>query len=89
MAKKAHKKTQVESILERNARVEVDKAWETSKTRRLFIAAATYLIVLYFLITIGLPNPFFNAFIPVIAYLLSTLSLPIFKTLWMKNLREK
>ena len=64
----------INAILERNKKVEADKAWETSKMRRIIIAIATYLIVLYFLLAINAPNPFFNAFIPAIAFILSTLS---------------
>lgn len=77
------------SILERNKKVETDKAWETSKMRRIIIAMATYLIVLYFLLAINAPNPFFNALIPAIAFILSTLSLPFIKNWWINNFYKK
>lgn len=75
----------VEQILERNARVELDKAWETSKTRRAVIAGATYLVAVVFMKSIGIENYFLSACIPTGGYVLSTLSLPIVKTWWIKN----
>ena len=42
-------KQDIRSIKERNARVEADKAWETSMTRKVLIAVLTYaLVVLFF-----------------------------------------
>ena len=38
-----------EDINERNKRIEADKAWETSLTRRAIIAAFTYLVVGFYL----------------------------------------
>lgn len=79
----------VDLIVERNARVEADKAWETSKLRRGIIAVVTYIIVVYFLVLINAPNPFVNALVPVFGYLLSTLSLPFFKKWWMDSYYKK
>ena len=79
----------INSILERNKRVESDKAWETSITRRAIIAIATYFIVLYFLLAINAPNPFFNALIPAIAFILSTLSFPFIKKFWIEKFYKK
>ncbi|MFH1224256.1 MAG: hypothetical protein V1676_00450 [Candidatus Diapherotrites archaeon] len=75
----------ISAILSRNARVERDKAWEVSKTRRAIIAVATYLVILYFLLLINAPNPYTNALVPAAAYLLSTLSLPFIKKWWEKE----
>ena len=75
----------LQSIQERNKRVELDKAWERSKTRRGIIALFTYVIVVIFLTLIGNSAPFVNALVPVCGYVLSTLSLPVVKHLWMKN----
>jgi len=80
---------ELESIKSRNARVEADKAWETSKTRRIIIAIATYAIIVLFLISINAPNPYVNAAIPAIAYFLSTLTLPFLKGWWIKNAYNK
>tara|TARA_Y100000310_G_scaffold345709_1_gene468627 strand:- start:31962 stop:32216 length:255 start_codon:yes stop_codon:yes gene_type:complete len=78
----------INSIMERNSRVESDKAWETSKTRRLLLAAATYILILYFLILIDAPNPYLNALIPAAAYLIQQYSVPFIKNLWIKNIKK-
>lgn len=71
-------------IKERNSRVEQGKAWETSWTRRLFIASATYVIAGIWLAAINDSSPWFKAFIPAIGYILSTLSIPFVKKWWSK-----
>ena len=76
---------ELEAIKERNRRVEADKAWEISKTRRLIIAIITYFIVVLFLYLIEAPNPWLNALIPVFGFILSTLTLPLVKKWWMKK----
>lgn len=73
------------AIKERNRRVELDKSWETSWTRRLFIAAATYVIAGIWLGLIGAAYPWLNAFVPTGGYLLSTLSLPFVREWWEKR----
>lgn len=75
--------TEIEKINERNKRVELDKAWETSKTRRGIISLLTYIIASIFLTVIDNSTPYINAFVPVGGYLLSTLSLPAFKKWWI------
>lgn len=74
----------IAKIEERNKRVEIDKAWETSFTRKICIAACTYItIALYLKFVIGI-NPWINAIVPTVGFLLSTLTLSWFKTLWVK-----
>lgn len=73
---------EIEAIKERNQRVEIDKAWEVSWTRRLFIAAVTYIIASVWLVLIHDTDPFLKALIPTVGYILSTLSLPIIKKWW-------
>ena len=80
--------TQINTILERNKRVEQDKAWETSKTRRGIIAFLTYIVVVYFLVLIEAPNPYLNALVPTGAYLISTLSFPFIKEFWIKKAKK-
>jgi hypothetical protein len=75
----------VDALEERNRRVELDKAWETSLTRKLLIAAFTYIVMLSFFLAAGLPRPFVNSIVPSGAYLLSTLSLTFFRKLWQKS----
>jgi len=49
--------SEIKSIKERNKRVELDKAWEVSKTRRLIVAVFTYVVLGIFLLIIEVPNP--------------------------------
>ncbi|MEY2665162.1 MAG: hypothetical protein RLZZ480_267 [Candidatus Parcubacteria bacterium] len=77
--------TELRQIQERNKRVELDKAWETSKTRRGLIASITYVVAALFMYRIGITEPFINALVPTGGYLLSTLSLPIIKQWWINN----
>lgn len=82
-------KKEIKQIKERNKRVEADKAWETSKTRRMIIASMTYVVVVIFLWSIDAPNPLLNAIIPTIGFILSTLTLSFFKKLWLKHIHKK
>lgn len=76
-------------IIERNNRVEADKAWETSWVRRLCIAFFTYIIAAFYIQIFGLGHGLLGAFIPSGGYLLSTLSLPFFKNIWLENFYKK
>ncbi|HSX23667.1 MAG TPA: hypothetical protein VLE74_01055 [Candidatus Saccharimonadales bacterium] len=79
--------SRVAAIEARNKRVELDKKWETSWTRRLSIVALTYLVVLVYLLAIGNNNPFINAFVPAIGFTLSTSLLRSIRVLWQKENR--
>jgi hypothetical protein len=80
---------QIQQILERNKRVELDKAWEISITRRAIVAAITYLVVSIFLIVIGVPRPWLNALVPTAGFILSTITMPFFKRLWAKKIYKR
>lgn len=75
---------EISKIHSRNKRVEADKAWETSLTRRLFISGSTYLLIAVFMMVLGVEKPFVSAIIPAVAYLISTLTLGVVKSWWMK-----
>lgn len=77
------------SIAERNARVDADKAWETCRTRKLFIAAITYIVVALYLPILGVEQSYLHALVPVCGYLLSTMSLPFVKIWWLNNQYKK
>jgi len=70
-------------IEERNNRVEMDKAWETSMTRRLLIVAITYAAAAGFLYRVHPENMWIDAVVPCGGYILSTLSLPALKKAWI------
>lgn len=71
------------AIRDRNRRVEGDKAWEVSWTRRIFIAAVTYATAGIWLMTINDTIPWLKAFVPTGGYLFSTFSLPPLKRWWL------
>lgn len=75
----------IEEILKRNTRVEIDKAWEVSYTRRAIVAFMTYLTAATFLKLIENDTPLINALVPMGGYLFSTLSLPFAKRWWIEN----
>lgn len=74
----------LEAIEQRNRRVELDKAWETSWARKVIIAIFTYIIIVLFFFVAQLPKPFINSIVPTASFVLSTLSLPFFKRLWTR-----
>ncbi len=81
--------TNLDTLAQRNARVESDKAWETSWTRKLFIALLTYVIVSLYLPVLGVQQSYLHALVPVCGFLLSTLSLPFIKKWWLQKIYKK
>ena len=54
-------------IKERNKRVELDKAWETSWTRKICIMVLTYIVVIIYSYVIkSFDNIFLSSLVPVI-----------------------
>ena len=74
----------IRQIEGRNKKVELDKAWEVSYTRRLLLLLFTYLVIGFYLRAINVSNPWLNSIVPAVAFMLSTLTLPFFKELWLK-----
>ena len=76
----------IEKIKERNKKVELDKAWETSFVRRLCICILTYIVVVvYSIITKNVTNIWISSLVPVIGFTLSTLSLKVVRKMWEKG----
>jgi hypothetical protein len=73
------------AIESRNAKVEADKAWETSLVRRGSIAFITYIVISLTLMVIGHDEAWVHSLIPVIGYLLSTLALRFVRNQWQKQ----
>ena len=72
------------TLEERLQRVEEDKAWETSWFRRITIAILTYICAIIFLDQIEEAEASLKALIPVGGYLISTLTLPAIKQMWLR-----
>lgn len=79
---------EIELIKKRNQRVEADKAWETSWTRKVIILFLTYIVIVIFFFFARLPKPFINAIVPALAFVLSTLTVPLFKKWWLNKYKK-
>ena len=76
---------EITEIKERNKRVEKDKAWETSWTRRICIMVLTYIVVIVYSYVIRkYDNILLSSLVPVIGFTLSTLSLKLVRKIWEK-----
>ena len=77
---------EINQIKERNKKVELDKAWETSWTRKVVIMVLTYVVVVsYSYIIKNTNNIFLSSLVPVIGFTLSTLSLKLIRKIWEKH----
>lgn len=78
----------IKNIEERNKRVELDKKWETSWTRRICIMILTYIVVIiYSYLTKNISNIFLSSLVPVLGFTLSTLSLKFIRKIWENNIK--
>ncbi len=82
-------RAELEKIKERNRRVEADKAWETSWTRKLVIAAFIYIFAVIVLASIRALSPLLNGLIPSLAFLFSTETFDLLKKWWIGNRYKK
>lgn len=79
-------KSEIEKIKKRNKRVETDKKWEISWTRRVCICILTYIVVLIYSYIISKQNNIWlSSLVPVIGFTLSTLSLKYIKKIWERS----
>ena len=72
-------------IEKRNKRVEADKAWETSILRKILIIIFTYVFAVLYLKIADTTNPWFGAVVPCVGFYLSTQSIKIVKSWWIKR----
>lgn len=75
----------IKIIEKRNKRVELDKAWEVSLTRKLMVALLTYIVIVLFFYIAKLPTPLINAIVPTMGFLLSTLTVSYAKNVWISK----
>lgn len=77
---------EINDIKERNKKVELNKAWETSWTRKLCIMFLTYIVVILYSLSISkINNVFLSSLVPVIGFTLSTFSLNAIRKIWEKK----
>lgn len=78
---------EIKKIQERNSRVELDKKWETSWTRKIIIMLLTYIVVItYSYLIKEYDNILLSSLVPVIGFTLSTLSLKLVRKIWEKRI---
>lgn len=78
----------IKKIEERNKRVELNKSWETSWTRKICIMILTYIIVITYSFLIREYNYILlTSLVPVIGFTLSTLSLKAIRKIWEKRIK--
>lgn len=80
---------EIVKIKERNSRVEREKAWETSWSRRILIVVSTYIVIAIFFFFIGTDEPLRDSIVPSVAFIISTLSAPLLKKYWLKYIYNK
>ncbi len=80
---------ELQTIKARNMDVESDKSWETSLTRKASLTIFTYLAIGLYLNAINIARPWLNAIVPAVGFMLSTLTLPFLKKLWLKYIYKK
>lgn len=78
----------IKKIEERNKKVELDKRWETSWTRKICTMVLTYIVVIiYSYIVRNYDNILLSSLVPVIGFTLSTLSLKIVRKIWENKIK--
>lgn len=83
-------KNEIIKIKEKNKKVELDKKWETSWTRKICICILTYIVVIiYSFIVRNYDNILLSSLVPVIGFTLSTLSLKLVRNVWEKNINKE
>lgn len=79
----------IQQLENRNKKVEGTKSWEISFSRKVVLIVFTYLAIGIYMYAVNLPDPWLNAIVPAFAFMLSTLTLPFFRKIWMKYLYKK
>jgi hypothetical protein len=79
----------VSKLEARNRKVEADKAWEVSWTRRLALMLLIYVTVVFYLHFVIHIDPWVNAFVPVIGYFFSTFTISFLKKRFVSRLQKR
>jgi hypothetical protein len=85
----AHIEEELRKISVRNERVELNKAWETSRIRMLGVTSVTYVTMILIFVVLGSARPYLDALVPTSGFLLSTLSLPVIRNFWESKAKSR
>lgn len=80
--------TKLAAVLERNARVDLNKSWETSWVRLFSVTMVTYLTMTLVFSVLHSARPLLDALVPTTGFFLSTLSLPFVRRIWQGRLKR-
>jgi hypothetical protein len=81
--------SELAGILDRNRRVEANKAWETSKARLFALTGITYVTMTLVFVVLGSARPFLDALVPTTGFFLSTLSLSFLRASWEAQVKAR
>lgn len=73
----------INTIEQRNKRVELEKAWETSFIRKVLITGCTYIVMICVMYVLDNKTPYASAVIPTLGFLLSTATFSSIKRVWI------
>ncbi len=76
---------QIQKIIARNKKVELDKAWETYYFRKIAIVVVTYIFMCFVFYYLESEKFYIDALIPTFGFILSNLSLDFLKKYWLKR----
>ncbi len=68
----------------RNRKVGLDKAWDQSLARTLFVAVMTFLCLGVYMSAIRVKNSWLSAIVPTVGFVLTTWSFPTAKNAWVR-----
>jgi uncharacterized protein (DUF983 family) len=80
---------EIELLKKRNQLVDANKAWETSIFRKILVAGFTYIAIAIYMRFVLNIDPWINAIVPTLGFLLSTLTMPFFKGMWIKHIYKR
>lgn len=75
----------IDALKARNAKVEAEKAWETSSLRIGAIVVITYFVAVLLMVSLETPRPFFAALMPTVGFFLSTQTLPVLQRWYLRR----
>jgi hypothetical protein len=75
----------IAAIEARNKKVEADKAWEVSWTRRISIMIFIYITIAVYLHFVVHISPWINGLVPVLGYVISTFTVQGLKRWWINR----
>jgi len=76
-------------IQESHRRIEAEKAWEVSWTRRFFTGFLAYIVAVLFFSLIGVPRPIWSALALFVGFVVSSLILSFIKRGFIKRWDKK